>query len=56
MVTTDAYVKVGKNVTATTTDTYLAGLQAEYVIVSPGENVSAVQVSSPGVLNVTEAD
>jgi hypothetical protein len=54
LVTTDAYIKVGKGVTATTSDTYLPGLVPEYVIVNPGENVSAVQVSSAGVLNVTE--
>ncbi|MBP1091943.1 hypothetical protein [Bradyrhizobium diazoefficiens] len=56
LVTTDAWIRVGKNPTATTSDTYLPALTPEYVIVNPGENVSAVQVSAGGVLNVTEAD
>jgi hypothetical protein len=56
LVTTDAYIAVGKNATATTSGTYLPALVPEYVIVSPGENVSAVQVTATGVLNVTEAD
>ncbi|TGN75962.1 hypothetical protein EOW77_0032360 [Bradyrhizobium yuanmingense] len=56
LVTTDARIRVGKSPTATTTDTYLPANSPEYVIVSPGENVSAVQVSSGGILNVTEAD
>lgn len=56
LVTTDARIRVGKNPTATTTDTYLPALVPEYVIVSPGENISAVQVSAGGILNVTEAD
>ncbi|MBM7483320.1 hypothetical protein ACVWWI_003364 [Bradyrhizobium sp. USDA 3686] len=57
LVTTDAWITVGKNPTATTSaSTYLPALMPEYVIVNPGENISAVQVSATGVLNVTEAD
>jgi hypothetical protein len=54
LVTTDAYVKVGKSPTATTSDVYVAALSPEYVIVNPGEAVSAVQVSAAGSVSVTE--
>jgi len=56
LATTDCYIKVDKAPTATTSDCYLPGLSAEYIIVNPGEKISAVQVSSGGVLNVTEVD
>lgn len=54
--TTDARIRIGKSPTAVTTDPYLPGLSAEYFIISPGESVSAVQVSAGGILNVTEID
>lgn len=52
--TTDAYIRIGSSPTATTSDTYMTGLAAEYFTISPGEKVSAVQVASAGTLNVTE--
>lgn len=52
--TTDCYIQINKAPTATTSDVYLPGLSAEYVIVNPGEKVSALQVSAGGTLNVTE--
>lgn len=55
LATTDCYVQIGKSPTATTSDVYLPSLSAEYIIVNPGEKISAVQVASGGVLNVTEA-
>lgn len=48
-------VRVGKNATATTSDTLLPPASPEYVIVSPGEVVSAIGGAS-GTLNVTEVD
>jgi len=54
LVTTDAYVRIGVNPTATTSDTYVVGLSPEYFTVMSGEKVSAVQVSSGGTLVVTE--
>jgi hypothetical protein len=54
VVTSAAYVKVGKGVTATSADVYMAADSPEYVIISPGEVVSAIQVSAGGTLHVTE--
>ena len=54
LVTTDAYVKVGDSPTATTSDVYLPAFQAEYFTITPGQKVSAIQVSSGGTLHVTE--
>jgi hypothetical protein len=55
IVTTAAYVKVGDGTpTATANDVYMAAGAAEYVSVTPGQKVSAVQVSSGGTLQVTE--
>ncbi len=53
-VTSAAYVKVGKSVTATSADVYMPADAVEYVIIAPGEVVSAIQVSSGGTLHVTE--
>ena len=52
--TTDCYIKIDNGPTATTSDTLLPGLAAEYFTVTPGQKVSAVQVSAGGTLNVTE--
>jgi len=56
VVTADSYIKISSAGTAATTaDAYLPGLAAEYFTVSPGEKVSAIQVSSGGAyMNVTE--
>jgi hypothetical protein len=54
LVTTDAYVKIDNSPTATTSDVFVPAKLPEYFIVSPGESVSAIQVSSNGVLHVTE--
>lgn len=54
IVTSAAYVKVGVSPTATTSDVYMPADSAEYVTVSSGEKVSAVQVSAGGTLHVTE--
>jgi hypothetical protein len=53
--TTAAYVKIDKSPTATTADVYVAANVPEYFIATPGESVSAVQVSAAGTLHVTEA-
>ena len=54
LVTTDAFIKIAKTPTATTSDVYLPGLSAEYFTIYSGEKVSAVQVASGGTLYVTE--
>lgn len=54
LVTTDAYVRIGNNPTAVSGDTYMTGLVPEYFTITPGQKVSAVEVSSGGTLNVTE--
>jgi hypothetical protein len=52
--TTDCYIKIDNGPTATTSDTLLPGLSAEYFTITPGQKVSAIQVSAGGTLNVTE--
>ena len=54
MCTTDAFVKIAKSPTATTSDAYMVGLTTEYFSCAPGEKVSAVQVTTGGTLSVTE--
>jgi hypothetical protein len=55
LATTDCYVKVSAAGTAaTSSDTYLPALSAEYLTITSGEKVSAIQVASAGTLNVTE--
>lgn len=54
LVTTDAYVRTD-SVTATSTNgAYLPSLTPEYVTVSPGQGITAVQVSSGGSIQVAE--
>ena len=54
--TTACHVRINATTpTAVTTDTYLAALApAEYVAVSPGDIISAVQDASNGKLYITE--
>jgi hypothetical protein len=52
--TTACYVAFGAAPTATTSSAYLPADSPEYFTVSPGEKVSAVQLSSGGTLHVTE--
>lgn len=53
--TTAAFVKADTGTpTATTSDAYVAAGAAEYLTVSPGMKVSAVQVAAGGSLYVTE--
>lgn len=55
MVTTDAFVKVvDTGSVATTSDMYLVAFSPEYFTCSPGQKVSAIQVSSGGTLYATE--
>jgi hypothetical protein len=54
IVTTAAYLKIGNNPTATTADIYMAANVPETFVITPGQKVSAVQVSSTGALHVTE--
>lgn len=52
--TTDCWIKIDNSPTATTSDTLLPGLSAEYFLITPGQKVSAIQVASGGTLSVTE--
>jgi hypothetical protein len=52
--TAAAFVAVGKTPTATTSDVYLPANVLEYVLINPGEKVSAIQAGSAGTLYVTE--
>ena len=52
--TTDAFVKIDNSPTATNADAYVVGLEPEYFTCTPGQKVSAVQVSAGGTLYVTE--
>ena len=56
MVTTDAFIKVDNtaNLPATSSDVYMPALAAEYFTITPGQKVSAIQVSAGGTLHVTE--
>jgi hypothetical protein len=54
MVSSDAYVKIDNTPTATSADAYLPAFAVEYFTISPGQKVSAVQVSAGGTLYVTE--
>lgn len=52
--TTDCFIKIDNSPTATTSDSYLPGLSAEYFTITPGQKVSAIQVAAAGTLYVTE--
>jgi hypothetical protein len=54
VVTSAAYVKVGDSPTATSSDVYMAADAPEYFSCTPGQKVSAIQVSASGTLHVTE--
>jgi hypothetical protein len=54
LVTTDAYIKIGNSPTATTSDVYMAAFEPEYFTITPGQKVSAIQVTAGGSLHVTE--
>lgn len=54
VVTTAAYVKVGNSPTATASDVYWPADTPEYVTITAGQKVSAIQVSAAGTLHVTE--
>jgi hypothetical protein len=49
-----AYIKIGNNPTATAADVYVPANWPEQFIVSPGQSVSAIQVTAAGTLHVTE--
>jgi len=52
--TTDAFVKVGDAPTATASDPLFPANSVEYVTITPGQKVSAVQSAAGGTLHVTE--
>jgi hypothetical protein len=52
--TTACHVKIGNTPTATTSDPYVKGGEAEYFVVTPGMKVSAIRVATNGTLHVTE--
>jgi len=51
--TTDAFITTD-GTTATSAGAYLPALAVEYFTVSPGQKISAIQVSAAGTLYVTE--
>ena len=52
--TTDAFVRIDNDPTATASDAPLLAGAPEYFTITPGMKVSAVQVASAGVMYVTE--
>lgn len=54
VVTSAAYIKIDNSPTATTSDPYMAADSPEYFSITPGQKVSAIQVSAGGTLHVTE--
>lgn len=55
VVTSAAYVKIADGTTvATASDVYMPADSAEYFSITPGQKVSAIQVSAGGTLHVTE--
>lgn len=54
VVTAAAYVRISNSAPATVADPYMPANVPEYFILSPGQSVSAIQVTAGGVLHVTE--
>jgi hypothetical protein len=54
VVTSAAYVLIGKDPTATSSAVYMSADSPEYFTCAAGEKVSAIQVSAGGTLHVTE--
>lgn len=53
--TTDCFIRISSpGDTATNADAYLVGLDPEYFTCTPGQKVSAMQVSGGGSIYVTE--
>jgi hypothetical protein len=52
--TSACYVVIGSSPTATAAGMYLPADTVEYFTCSPGEKVSAIQLSAAGTLHVTE--
>lgn len=53
--TSACFIKIGNGtLTATTSDVYLPAGVVDYVIVTPGESIAAIQASASGTLYVTE--
>lgn len=56
VVSTAAFVAIGKSAVATTSSMYMPADRPEYFLCRPGERVSAVQSAAGGNLFVTELD
>lgn len=54
--TTAAYIKIGVDPTATTSDVYMSAGATEYFRCKSGDKVSAIRVANDGVVHVTEMD
>ena len=54
VVTTAAYIKIDNSPTATASDVYMPADASESFTITPGQKVSAIQVSAGGTLHVTE--
>jgi hypothetical protein len=54
LVTTDAYVRTDSTTSTSSIGAYMPALTPEYVTVTPGQTITAVQVTTGGSLQVTE--
>lgn len=54
LTTTDAFVTTDGTTPSATSGAYVPALSPEYITVTPGQKVSAVQVTAGGTLYVTE--
>ena len=52
--TSAAYILIGNSPTATSAAVYVPADTPEYFTITPGQKVSAIQVSAGGTLHVTE--
>ena len=52
--TTDCYIKVATNPTATTSDMFIAGGIIEYFGIEKGHKIAVIQDASGGTLHITE--
>lgn len=52
--TSAAYIKIDNSPTATSSDVYMPADTPQVFTITPGQKVSAIQVSAGGTLHVTE--
>lgn len=52
--TTGCHIAIGQSPTATTSNAYLKAGEPEYLVVNPGEKLSAIRTATNGSITVTE--